>query len=137
MTDAIAVAAYAAAIIHFAFVAQVLLGGLLPLLSPRLTPLHAPFLIYAIIIEAIRFPCPLTQIEKNLRFLANLPNYTGGFLGHYVEPYIAATGLPPVVYQNMGYCTVGLNIVLYGYLFWRWRKGKGGEGERLGSRDVA
>lgn len=115
-------AAHLAMLVHFAFVAFVLTGGVLGLKWRPLLVLHLPVFTYAVIIEAVRFPCPLTQIEKDLRFLANLPNYPGGFLGHYVEPHLSAVGVPPIVYQNMGYWTVAFNAALYAYLIYRWRK---------------
>lgn len=122
MPNPLALAVYAIVALHLFFVFHVLLGGLLLLKNPRLFPLHAPFFLYALIIEAFRFPCPLTQLEKNLRHLANLPNYTPGFLGYYFEPLIQAAGFPPFFYKNIGYFTVALNLLLYTHLLLRSRK---------------
>lgn len=102
--------------VHFIFVAVVLLGGLVVWYRPRFAAVHAPVFAYAVVIEAVRFQCPLTLIEKNLRALAGLENYTRGFLGHYVEPWLVAAGLPQAVYAHMGYWTVGLNALLYVWL---------------------
>lgn len=117
--------------LHFAFVAFVLMGGLAGLWWWRLLVWHAPVFVYAVTIEAIRFPCPLTLLEKDLRLLADLPNYAGGFIGHYIEPYVAALGMPPLVYDHMGYWTVGLNAVIYaGVIVRAWRRRGGGVSRR-------
>lgn len=110
---------------HFAFVAWVLLGGVLSLRFGRLVRWHLPFFAYAVVIEAVRFSCPLTDLEKFLRVMAELPVYEGGFLGHYVEPRLRAAGLPAVVFRHMGYWTVGLNLAVYVVLFRRWRSSRG------------
>ncbi|MFN4241988.1 MAG: DUF2784 domain-containing protein [Tepidisphaerales bacterium] len=130
-------AAHLVMVAHFAFVAFVLLGGVIGVRWRNVLVWHVPIFAYAVVIQAVRFPCPLTLLEKDLRLLAGLPNYAGGFIGHYIEPYVAALGLPPVVYDHMGYWTVGFNAALYAGMAWRWRRNARGApcGDAAAGRD--
>lgn len=119
-----AAAAWLAMLSHLAFVAWVLMGGWVGLVWRRAIWWHVPVFTYAVIIEAIRFQCPLTNFEKWLWVQSGYRSYEGGFLGYYVEPYVRALGVPRLIYANMGYWTVGINFVLYGWLVWRWWKGR-------------
>jgi hypothetical protein len=115
-------AAYGTMWLHFAFLAFVVFGGLASLRFPRVLLAHTPFFVYALIIETVRFPCPLTLIEKDLRYLAGLGNYHRGFVGHYIEPYVSALGLPRWFYSNMGYFVVGVNVLIYALAIRRVRR---------------
>lgn len=119
MSTLLALAAYLVMTLHFAFLMLVLFGGVASLRFPRLLPIHIPAFAYAFIIEAVRFPCPVTDFEKFLRVKAGLGSYDRGFIGHYIEPHLVHLGVPQIVYANLGYWTVGLNLLLYAYFLYR------------------
>jgi len=68
---------------HIAFVAFVVLGGLLVLWRTRIAWLHVPVALYAAAIEIVGWVCPLTPLENRFRALAGEAGYEGGFIEHY------------------------------------------------------
>ena len=81
------------AIVHFAFVLFVVLGGLLVLRWPRLVWLHLPAAIWGVLIEVGGWHCPLTFLENALRRRAGLAGYSDGFVAHYIFGLIYPQGL--------------------------------------------
>ena len=71
-------------VVHFAFAAFVVLGGLLVLVRPRLAWLHLPALAYGATIELVGWVCPLTPLEWELRARAGEVGIEGGFLERYL-----------------------------------------------------
>jgi hypothetical protein len=69
---------------HFAFIAFVLLGGFLVRRWPGVAWLHVPMLLWAVGIEMIGWPCPLTVLEKWLRAKAGMGSYLGDFVHHWI-----------------------------------------------------
>jgi len=67
---------------HAAFVAFVVLGGLLALRWPRLAWLHLPAATWGAGIEFAGGICPLTPLENHWRRLAGEQGYAGGFFEH-------------------------------------------------------
>ncbi len=90
---------------HVAFVAFVVLGGLLVLWRTRIAWLHVPAALYATAIGVVGWVCPLTPLEKRFRELAGEAGYEGGFIEHYaslilypanwhaIKGYLAAGGV--------------------------------------------
>lgn len=91
--DLYAVLAQAVLVVHAAFVAFVAIGGLLALIWPRLAWIHLPCLLWGVAIVLGGWICPLTPLELDLRVRAGLPPYSGGFLDHYLIPWIYPEGL--------------------------------------------
>ncbi|HEU4505747.1 MAG TPA: DUF2784 domain-containing protein, partial [Nitrospira sp.] len=53
----------AVALVHVLFVLFVLLGSVFVLRWPRVLWLHAPALVWGLIVEFAGMPCPLTPLE--------------------------------------------------------------------------
>ncbi len=75
------------AVLHGAAVAVLLTGSLLALSRPRVLWLHVPVSLAILALYLTGSDCPLTTLELALRDRAGEPQYTGGFIGHYItEP---------------------------------------------------
>jgi hypothetical protein len=92
----------------------VIFGGLGLSRWKRLAWLHAPAMLYAILIETVGWACPLTDLEKWLRGLAGQEPYAGEFLPHYLWGTFGLTGAEPLV--AVGFIAVLLAINLRPYL---------------------
>jgi hypothetical protein len=71
----------AVVLVHLAFVLFVILGGLLVIRHPRVAWLHAPAVMWAVLLELCGWICPLTPLEKALRLRAGEAAYGAGFAG--------------------------------------------------------
>src|SRR5512134_3105168 len=71
-------------VLHAAFVAFVMLGGLLVLRWPRAAWVHLPDVLWGAGIEFFGGLCPLTPLEFKLRRLAGDQGYDVGFIEHYI-----------------------------------------------------
>ena len=76
------------ALIHFAFVLFVVLGGVLALRWSRMIWIHLPCAIWGALIEFTGLICPLTPVENQLRQRAGSAGYEGGFVEHYLLPVL-------------------------------------------------
>jgi hypothetical protein len=106
---------------HAAFVAFVVLGGVLVLRWPRLAWLHLPVVAWGAGIEFTGGICPLTPLENHLRALAHQQGYAGGFIEHYVFGLLYPDGLTREVQFALGTGVLVLNAVVYAWL-WRRRR---------------
>lgn len=107
---------------HAAFVAFVVLGGLLVLRWPRLAWVHVPVVAWGAGIEFTGGICPLTPLEIHLRRLAHEQGYAGGFIEHYVFGLLYPDGLTRNVQLALGLLVLAVNAVIYA---WAWRRGRG------------
>ena len=108
---------------HFAFVAFVVLGGLVVLRRPRLAWLHVPAFLWGALIEFAGFVCPLTPLENALRAKAGQQGYSGGFVEHYLLPTIYPAGLTTRAQITLGTFVLIVNIVAYSVLLRRVLRG--------------
>jgi len=104
---------------HAAFVAFVMLGGLLVLRWPRLAWLHLPVVAWGAGIEFTGGICPLTPLENHWRALAHEQGYSGGFVEHYVFGLLYPAGLTPSVQIALGLLVLVVNGAIYA---WVWRR---------------
>lgn len=107
------------ALLHFAFVLFVVLGGLLVLRDRRLAWLHLPAAIWGALIEFGGWICPLTPLENRLRWRAGEAGYSGGFIEHYLLPVLYPDGLTRPVQVGLGLAVVVINLLVYGSLMAR------------------
>jgi hypothetical protein len=108
-------------LLHFAFVAFAVLGGLLVLRWPRLAWLHLPAVAWVAYIEFYQHYCPLTPLENRLRDQAGLDTYSGGFIDHYIMPLIYPPGLTPGIQLALGVILALSYIVIYAVAWRRHR----------------
>jgi hypothetical protein len=106
-------------ILHAAFVAFVMLGGLLVLRWPRLAWVHLPVVAWGAGIEFLGGICPLTPLENRWRALAGESGYTGGFVEHYVIPVLYPEGLTRQVQLGLGLFVLAVNASIYAWMLWR------------------
>jgi hypothetical protein len=113
-------AASATLFLHLLFILWVVLGAAIAYRRPLLRALHILSLIWAILIELLPWPCPLTLLENWFELHAGIEPYRGGFLLHYlnalVYPDISATAL-----TIAGVTVCALNFAFYGFVFARSR----------------
>lgn len=120
---ALAVAADAVVVVHLLFIVFAVLGGLLVWRWPWLVVLHLPAAAWGVLVELMRWPCPLTPLEQRLRVAAGEAGYSGGFIEHYVLPILYPAGLTPQIQIALGLFVLGLNLLIYaGLVKRRWRR---------------
>ena len=85
--------------------------------------LHLPAAAWGVAIEFGGWVCPLTPLENRLRMRAGLAGYPGGFLEHYVLPVLYPAGLTRRTQVILGALALAANLVAYGILLRRLRRG--------------
>jgi hypothetical protein len=103
-------------LVHFAFVAFVLVGGFLILWKPSLRWVHLPAVAWGVFIEFSGWICPLTPWEQALRLKAGQVGYTGGFVEHYLIPVLYPVGLTQEVQVVLGILVVAVNVAIYTFV---------------------
>ncbi|CAM3873002.1 hypothetical protein CCOS865_02292 [Pseudomonas reidholzensis] len=109
-------------LLHLSFILLVLFGGLLVLKWRPALLLHLPAMAWGIAVEWLHLECPLTRWENLMRAAAGDAGYPGGFIEHYVWPVIYPAGLTAQIQLLLGLVVVLLNLGVYGYVVWRWRR---------------
>lgn len=100
-------------LLHLAFIAFVLLGGLLVIRRPWLALVHLPAMLWGASVEFFHLYCPLTPLENALRRSAGEQGYAGGFIEHYVLALIYPAGLTPQIQLWLGAVVVLINAGVY------------------------
>lgn len=109
-------------LVHFAFIAFAVAGGLLVVRWPRLAWLHLPAAAWAGLISLFGWVCPLTPLENRLRVLAGEAAYAGDFIDRHVLPLIYPVELTRGTQVLLGLGVLLLNLGVYGWLWWRRRR---------------
>ena len=109
--------ATAVAIIHFAFIVFVVLGGLLVLRWPVLKWVHLPAAIWGAVIEIGGFVCPLTRIENAFLRRAGAAGYDGGFIAHHLFGVIYPQGLTRGMEFAIAAFVIVVNTAVYRKVF--------------------
>ena len=108
-------------VLHLAFIAFVVAGGLLTL-RWRWAPLvHLPVALWGVLVEASGRVCPLTPLENALRSAAGTAGYAGGFIEHYLVPTIYPVALSDRVQLLLAGLVVLANALAYSIVWWRRR----------------
>lgn len=116
-------------VLHLAFVAFALLGGLLVAWKPRLLILHLPAAAWAFYVELADRGCPLTRWEQQLRTWSGEAGYSEGFIEHYLLPVLYPAWLNlPVQYVLAGVVLLA-NLLIYA---WVWRRRVASRASRAG-----
>ena len=113
-------------VLHFAFIAFVVTGGLLVLRWPQAAWAHIPAVAWGALIQFVDGTCPLTYLEDALRDDVSAP---GGFIDRFLTPIvypdlIQEGILTPTFRIALGCGVVGINVVVYGAALWRHRRRK-------------
>ncbi len=115
-------AAEAVLTVHLAFIAYVVLGGLLVARYARSVRLHIPVALWGVFVELTGWGCPLTALENSLLRRAGEAGYPGGFVERYLLPLI----YPGNLTRDRQFALAGLvmlaNALIYGWLWYRARR---------------
>ncbi len=96
-------------VVHFGFLAFVVLGGFLVMWRPWVAWLHVPCAAWGALIVSMGWICPLTPLENRFRAEAGLSRYDGGF----IENYLLAVIYPPGLTRGLQLAlAVGLVVLL-------------------------
>lgn len=98
--------------LHFLWIVWVVLGWLFTRRRPLLRWLHIGSLLYSILIELLRWPCPLTLVEVWLERQAGGAAYREPFLVHYLERLVYPE-LPEVVVSGVAVAVCLLILAIY------------------------
>ena len=109
-------------VVHFAFLAFVVVGGALVLRWARVAWVHVPAAIWGVLIEFFGWICPLTPLEIALRHRAGEAAYTGGFIAHYITRVLYPEGLTRAIQVMLGILVLGLNGAIYAVMLVRARR---------------
>ncbi|WP_140628753.1 DUF2784 domain-containing protein [Methylibium rhizosphaerae] len=109
-------------LLHLAFIAFAVLGGLLVLRWRRAAWLHLPALAWGAFIEFSGGICPLTPLENALRAAAGRAVYSQGFVERYIVPLIYPGELTRELQYLLGGALVGINLAIYGLVLYRRRR---------------
>jgi hypothetical protein len=109
-------------LVHFAFVAFVVVGALLVAYRPWVAFVHVPAVLWGVATELLGIVCPLTPLEQRLWRLAGETGYAGDFLDHYLTLILYPTGLTRTMQVGLGSALLVLNVALYGWALARRRQ---------------
>lgn len=118
----------AVVVVHLLFIVFAVLGGLLVLWRPWIAWLHVPAMVWAAYIEFAGGICPLTPLENHYRRLGGEAGYSGGFIEQYITPMIYPEGLTREIQIVLGVVVIGVNLLVYGLLFRKLRRGHAARG---------
>jgi hypothetical protein len=99
--------------LHLAFVAFVLLGGLLVLRWPAVRWVHLPAAAWGTWVELAGWVCPLTPLENWLRARGGGPGYTSTFVEHYLIPLLYPASLTPEIQWSLAALVFLVNAAIY------------------------
>lgn len=108
-------------VIHVAWILWVVFGVSLTRGRPWLTGFHLGSLGWGIAVEIGPWPCPLTLAEEYLRRRADMAAFQGGFIIHYLDAIIYPN-LPVMLVAWTGVAICAVNLFLYAWRLWKWRR---------------
>jgi hypothetical protein len=106
-------------LVHMAFVAFVVAGGLLALRWPRVAWVHLPAALWGALIALVGWICPLTPLENWLRVQGGERPYDTGFLEHYLVPILYPVAMTRGLQIATGVFVVAVNVLVYWRVFRR------------------
>jgi hypothetical protein len=106
-------------LVHFAFIAFVIFGGWLAARWRWVVWLHVPGVLWAIVVEAFNWGCPLTPLENTLRKWGGETGYEGDFVAHYVLPVLYAGVGSRGIQVAAAVIVVVVNMTAYAWMFAR------------------
>src|SRR5262245_54335137 len=109
-------------VLHFAFVAFAVVGGVLVLRRPRVAFAHLPAVAWSAWVELAGWPCPLTPLENQLRALGGVQPYPESFVEHYLLPVLYPAALTREVQLVLGALVLAINAAVYAAVVQRWRR---------------
>ena len=130
------VLADAVVVFHLGFIAFAVGGVVLVLKWRRVMWVHLPVVAWAVLVEVMNWPCPLTPLENYFRRRGGEAGYPGGFVEHYVWPVIYPEGLTDRTQFFLGGFVFVVNVVGYCLVLMRFRRRRGVAAVGVGSTEV-
>ena len=109
MSDATAV--HAVVVLHLLVAFFPFLGAFLILRWRWFVWVHVPIVLWAFSIPIFQYPCPLTDLEKQLRAEAGMPVYTGHFIQQYIYSPLDPFG--HLIWDNFNWICPTVAYALY------------------------
>jgi Protein of Unknown function (DUF2784) len=109
----------AVALVHVLFVLFVIFGSIFVLRWPRALWVHAPALVWGVIVECAGMTCPLTPLENRLRLLGGQAGYAEDFLSRWISTILYPASLTRELQMTLGASLLLLNIGLYAWILRR------------------
>ena len=103
----------ATVLLHAAFVAFAVAGGLLVARWPAVAWAHLPSVMWAAWVELAGWTCPLTPVENYFRHEAGEAAYTESFVEHYLLPILYPSALTRPHQWLLGGLVLGINAAVY------------------------
>jgi hypothetical protein len=112
--------------IHFAFIVFAVAGAALLLFrSVRwIAFVHIACAAWASYVMFSGRICPLTPLENNIRELGGENGYAQSFIERYLLGVIYPEGLTREIQIALGISVLLLNVLIYCFVVFRWRRGK-------------
>lgn len=110
---------------HLLFIAFAVGGGIIVLRWRRMMWVHLPAVAWAVWVEVMNRPCPLTPLENYFRRRGGEAGYPGGFVEHYIWPMIYPAALTDRIQLMIGAFVFCVNVAAYAVVFWRWKRRRG------------
>lgn len=102
---------------HGAYLVFQMLGGLLALKDARWLWLHLAAVVWGLAVVAMRWHCPLTQLEKACASRSGTTPYSGSFLNHYLFGRLLPDGTQSVAF-TLHFVVIVTIYVLLGRRWW-------------------
>jgi len=118
----------AVVVIHLLFIAFVVAGGLLALKWRWFAWVHVPAAAWGTLVELAGWYCPLTPLETWLRRAGGGEGYEETFIERYLIPVIYPEGLTRPVQILLGAIPLAINVIIYGIVWRRSRRGSTARG---------
>ena len=107
-------------LLHLAFIAFAVLGGLLAVWWRRVLFIHLPAAAWGVFVELTGRVCPLTSLENTLRIKAGTVWYSNSFVEHYLLGIVYPDSLTQEIQYFLGALVVVVNVAIYLWLFYRF-----------------
>ena len=111
-----------ALLVHFAFIAFVVFGGLLFFVLTKIIYVHPPALFWGIYMELTHSICPLTYLENWFLQKADLKTYSEGFIQSYLAPIVYPKNLTEDLQIYFAIFLVVINLIIYGFIINKIKK---------------
>lgn len=99
--------------VHLLAIAFMLTGGLLVRRWGRVLVPHLVTAGTILVVNRLGAPCPLTELELQLRERAGEPGYAGGFIEHYLIEPVHPAGITSSVEVLIYLVAVTPNVLAY------------------------
>ncbi|MGR9107238.1 MAG: DUF2784 domain-containing protein [Gammaproteobacteria bacterium] len=115
-------AADATLLVHFAFIALAVFGGILAVRWRWIPLVQLPAAAWGAYVELSGRICPLTYLENHFRRLAGQGGYSESFIERYLLQIIYPSGLTREVQLVLTGLVIVVNAVIYGLILLRRKK---------------